>query len=155
MSLTKQEIIDWASRYVQEDEVTDFPHNGDIFCLLIRDIPTDKVLKEEEGWKFNGYGVCLGYTLDEDSKPLGKWIWMNFATLETFPPSSQVIKLQPPHIIKGRFFTPQRDREIRILKMNLMESQNIVETDLSAEQAKQSTETKSDQNNVVQFRKKS
>jgi hypothetical protein len=119
MPLTKQEIIDYASRYTTPDEHADFPVSGDLFCLLDREIPADKVLAEEEGWRFSGYGVCLGYALDEEAKPAGKWLWMHFASLSAFPPTAQVFKLQPPHVVKGRFFDPTRTREFRIVKVNL------------------------------------
>ncbi len=149
MGLTKQEIVDWAARYVQDDEITDFAYEGDLFCMLIRDIPENKVLCEEEGWQFSGYGLCTGYTLDEDSKPLGKWLWMHFASLVTFPPSEQVIKLQPPHAVKGRFFSPQRDREIRILKVNTLEPHKGGEE--KSRTVKESPKASGDK--IVEFRK--
>ncbi|MDR0307043.1 MAG: hypothetical protein LBI42_09440 [Chitinispirillales bacterium] len=118
MSLTKGEIIGLASRYIPESETADFTFNGDLFALLIRDILQNRVLKDEEGWAFGGYGQCLQYTIDEDVKPRGKWLWMHFVSLQDFPPAPQVIRLQPPHVIKGTFQTPDRAQEIRILKIN-------------------------------------
>lgn len=149
MSLTKQEIVDRAARYVQSEEITDFAYNGDLFCLLIRDIPENKVLSEEDGWQFNGYGICTGYTLDEEAKPLGKWLWMHFVSLETFPPTVQVIKLQPPHIIKGRFFNPQRTREIRILKVSVADEK----LNRDDEGAKRVATPKESESKIVEFRK--
>ncbi|MBN1130963.1 MAG: hypothetical protein JXA71_18380 [Chitinispirillaceae bacterium] len=119
MTLSQQEIIDYASRYVNSNEVIDFPCNGDLFCLIGRDLPMNRVLTEEEGWNFQGYGICLGYTLDEEAKPPGKWLWMHFASLATFPPAEQVFKLQPPHVVRGRFQNPGRTGEYRIIKVNL------------------------------------
>jgi hypothetical protein len=119
MPLSQQEIIDYASRYVDSKEIVDFPFEGDLFCLIGRDLPEGKMLKDEEGWGFQGYGVCLGYTLDNEAKPLGKWLWMHFASLTVFPPAEQVFKLQPPHVVKGRFQNPARSKEFRIIKVKM------------------------------------
>ncbi|MCU0609922.1 MAG: hypothetical protein MUF22_09175 [Chitinispirillaceae bacterium] len=119
MSLSRQEIIDYAARYVALQEIVDFPEKGELFSLLDRDLPGGKILAEEEGWRFQGYGICLDYTIDEDAKPVGKWLWMHFASLASFPPSAQVFRLQPPHIAKGRFQNPARTVEFRILKVSL------------------------------------
>jgi hypothetical protein len=119
MFLSQQEIIDYASRYVTSDEMADFPGEGDLFCLIGRDLPEGKILAEEEGWAFQGYGICLGYTLDQEAKPVGKWVWMHFASLTVFPPAEQVFKLQPPHVVKGRFQNPGRTKEFRIIKVKL------------------------------------
>jgi len=132
MSLTRQKIIDYASRYVTLAESTDFPFDGDIFCLLSRKLNADKVLKEEEGWGFQGYGICSGYTLDNDSKPLGKWLRMHFVSLSTFLPSPQTIKLQPPHVVKGRFHDPSRTREFRIIKVDVKKSGQTLEKEIPA-----------------------
>jgi hypothetical protein len=40
-------------------------------------------------------------------------------SLSTFPPAAQVLKLQPPHIVKGRFQNPDRTKEFRILNVRL------------------------------------
>jgi len=119
MGLSRDEIIELASRYVAAGDIIDFPHESDVFCLLIRTIPTDAVIKDEEGWGFGGYGLCFGYTIDEAAKPAGKWLWMHFASLDRFPPAQQVIKLQPPHVAKGRFQNPERTHEIRIIKISI------------------------------------
>ena len=119
MSLTRQEILDYAARYLTPGAVAEFPFNGDLFCLLGRELPEGKILAEDEGWLFQGYGVCAGYLLDEEAKPPGKWLWMHFVSLSTFPPAAQVLKLQPPHIVKGRFQNPDRTKEFRILNVRL------------------------------------
>ena len=119
MFLSQQEIIDYASRYVTSDEMLDFPGEGDLFCMIGRDLPEGKILAEEEGWAFQGYGICLGYTLDQEATPIGKWLWMHFASLTVFPPTEQVFKLQPPHVVKGRFQNPDRTKEYRIIKLKL------------------------------------
>ena len=117
MGMSKEEIVDLARRYLPSEEIGDFPGEGDLFCLLIRQLPVDRVPAEEEGWAFNGYGVCTGYSYDDEAAPRGKWLWMHFASLATFPPVAQVLKLQPPHIIKGRFQSADRTHEIRIVKV--------------------------------------
>ena len=123
MNLTQQEIIDYASRYVSSAEITDFPCDGDLFCLLARKLPAGKILAEEEGWAFQGYNICLGYTLDEESKPAGKWLWMHFASLSSFPPSQQAFKLQPPHVVRGRFQNPGHTHEYRIVKVSMKKTE--------------------------------
>jgi hypothetical protein len=158
--MTRDEIITLASRYIEDDDAIDFPMKDDTFCLLTRDIGQNTVLKEEEGWAFSGYGVCLGYLPDEQAKPVGKWIFMHFASLNSFPPSQQVLRLQPPHIVKGRFQNPERTREIRILKLVLGASdqtaaQNddiIPEESLSEKQKSTSADVTK---KIVKFRKKS
>jgi hypothetical protein len=44
---------------------------------------------------------------------------MHFAGLTSFPPAVQVLKLQPPHIVNGRFQSIDRSHEIRMLKVSL------------------------------------
>jgi hypothetical protein len=131
MSLSKQEIIDYASRYVPVEDSADFPFEEDLFCLLEREIATGRVQAEEEGWSFKGYGICTGYTLDNEAKPAGKWIWMHFVSLSAFPPSPQVFKLQPPHVVKCRFQDPGRTREYRIIKVSLKKSGAIIQESIS------------------------
>lgn len=160
MSMTRDEIITLASRYIEDDDAIDFPMKDDTFCLLARDIPQNTILKEEEGWAFSGYGVCLGYLPDEQAKPVGKWIFMHFASLNSFPPSQQVLRLQPPHIVKGRFQNPERTREIRILKLVLGASeQSAAQTDAVIPDEslieQQKTPTADVTKKIVKFRKKS
>jgi hypothetical protein len=158
--MTRDEIITLASRYIDEDDAIDFPMKDDTFCLLARDISQNTVLKEEEGWAFSGYGVCLGYLPDEQAKPVGKWIFMHFASLNSFPPSQQVLRLQPPHIVKGRFQNPERTREIRILKLVLGASeQTVVPTDDTipdqSQTEKENIPSTDVNKKIVKFRKKS
>lgn len=156
MPLTKQDIIDYASRYAMPEEHIDFPMDSDLFCLLGREIPANKVLAEEEGWQFQGYGVCLGYTLDEEAKPAGKWLWMHFASLSAFPPEAQVFKLQPPHVVKGRFFDPSRTREFRIVKVTLKKAGNVAGPEMREKKAagKDVQDGDRTKGNIVKFRKK-
>ena len=115
MTLTNKEIINLALRYIPEDEIIDFPGEGDLFCFLERRLPEKKVLKDNEGWSFAGYGICKGYDYDHESKPKGKWLWFHFVSLNTFPPTRQFLKLQPPHIARGIFQNMQRTCEIKIV----------------------------------------
>jgi hypothetical protein len=164
MGLSRDEIIELASRYVTVAEMVDFPYDGDIFCLLIRTISTDKVLKDDEGWGFGGYGLCIEYTLEEETKPAGKWLWMQFASLDRFPPSQQVFKLQPPHVAKGQFQNPERTHEIRILKLDIRKAMQMTErapqkTDqpspIARSEKKNPLEKKSNFNEkVIPFRRK-
>ena len=160
MSLSREEIVDLAGRYVPEGEVSDFPYNGDLFCLLVRSLPADRVPEEEEGWAFNGYGVCLNYTYDEKAKPRGKWLWMHFASLTSFPPASQVLKLQPPHVVKGRFQSVDRNHEIRILKVALVGDRTTTgiaegSKSLPGERKRKGTKrTSKPVDNIVAFRKR-
>ena len=117
MKLTREKIIDLALRYISKDEITDFPEEGDLFCFLERSLPENKVLKDNEGWGFAGYGICKGYDHDDESKPKGKWLWFYFISLNTFPPTQQTLKLQPPHIAKGIFQNLKRNGEIKIIKI--------------------------------------
>jgi len=155
MGISRDEIIELASRYVTTEEITDFPFENDIFCMLIREIPHDKILQEEEGWSFRGYGICIGYVKDEESKPAGKWLWMHFVSLDTFPPAVQVLKLQPPHVVKGRFQNSERSHEIRILKISIGKMSEDLEKSNANENTKKAI---SDENKleskIVKFRKK-
>ncbi|MFP4013273.1 MAG: hypothetical protein ACLFVQ_04245 [Chitinispirillaceae bacterium] len=153
MGISRDEIIDLASRYTPGEEITDFTFEGDVFSLLIREVPQDKVLSEEEGWSFSGYGICFGYSIDQEAKPAGKWLWMHFASLQDFPPVSQVIRLQPPHVVKGRFQNPERTHEIRILKVNFSNALSQAETPENKKEAPEQVQ-KQERGKIVQFRKK-
>lgn len=162
MGLLKEEILAYAARYISEDEHTDFPMDGDLFCLMSRALPSDRVLAAEEGWLFNGYGICGGYALDEDSKPAGKWLWLHFVSLATFPPAAQVLKLQPPHVVKGLFQSGDRSQEIRIIKVSFAAPESAgsaTAAQTTAVTAKKSSKKRSSASrvkteNVVAFRRK-
>jgi len=119
MSLSRQEIIDFALQYLAPNEVIDFPIPGDLFGLFQRELPANKILKDDEGWRFAGYNLCRDYILDNESKPAGKWIWLRFVSLSAYPPFENLLKLQPPHIVKGIFQNPERTFEYRIAKVAL------------------------------------
>jgi hypothetical protein len=163
MTLSRQDILDYASRYVTPDAITEFPFDGDLFCLLGRELPEGKILADEEGWMFQGYGVCSGYMPDDETAASGKWLWMHFVSLVTFPPSQQVLKLQPPHVVRGRFQNPERTKEFRILKVQLAAGGEAVRKPLAepgpenpAKEPRAGTKPAraAPQKNIVRFRKK-
>jgi hypothetical protein len=161
MGLSRDEIIDLASRYTTLDQAVDFPFDGDLFCILMRPSPQNQEIKEEEGWIFRGYGICIGYTMDEEAKPLGKWLWMHFASLDTFPPVSQVLKLQPPHVVKGRFQNADRTQEVRLLKMGIGNMLGVLnktaaqsQSDDEQSRSASTQETSGHEGKIVKFRRK-
>lgn len=154
MGLSKEEILDLASRYIPPSEVIDFPFEGDLFCLLSRSISQDQPSPEEQDWSFNGYGICIGYTIDEEAKPLGKWLWMHFASLVTFPPVTQVLKLQPPHVVKGSFQNADRSLEIRIIKINTGNVHDALEKKLEHPKEEVVSQKAPDDKKIVKFRRK-
>ena len=108
--MTKDEIIEEATRYISPEEVVDFPEENDLFYLTVT--PTDK------SPQFVGYGICRGYVKDIETKPHGKWIYFNYMDLSVFPSVTRELKLQPPHIAKGAFETPDRLAMVNIHKSN-------------------------------------
>ena len=115
--MTKDEIIEYASRYVDADDISDFPEEGDIFCFLHCELPDNKVLKDDEGWQFGGYALLNHYELDMQAKPVGKWIHIHYTSLATFPPREGALQLQPPHIALGKFQSPDRTMETKMLRI--------------------------------------
>jgi hypothetical protein len=59
MSLTRQDILDYALRYVPQEEVVDFPLEGDLFAFLLRTVDPARPEEDDTGWGFGGYGVTL------------------------------------------------------------------------------------------------
>jgi hypothetical protein len=119
MNLTREQIIEYAQNYIDNAAKFDFPVEGDLFCFLERSAGQQLNADAKKGWKFGGYGICFGYMLDEDSKPEGKWVWFSYTGLSVFPPMKQVIRIQPPHIVKGEFQNADRTLDIRIRKIQL------------------------------------
>lgn len=155
MGLSRDEILDLASRYISADEATDFPFEGDVFCLLSRQLTQDKPQADEDGWAFSGYGICIGYTMDEEAKPRGKWLWMHFVSLAAFPPVNQVLKLQPPHVVKGGFQSADRSHEIRIIKISTNNVLNALEQKMEEPKKESIAQDKTDTDKkIVQFRRK-
>ena len=153
MGLSREEIVDLASKYTTLDEAIDFPYDGDVFCILVRTIPEKETLSEEEGWVFRGYGICIGYTIDEEAKTRGKWLWMHFAGLDAFPPVAQVLKLQPPHVVKGRFQNANRSQEVRIIKVGITNIVDVLDK-FRPEKAPAEEKNPANEKKIVQFRKK-
>jgi hypothetical protein len=122
--MNKEEVSEYASRYIDEDDMVDFPEEGDLFCFLHRELVEKKVLNDEEGWQFGGYGKLNQYELDMSANPVGKWIIMHYTSLAMFPPQQSELKLQPPHIVLGKFSSPEKTHETRILRI-----ENPVEED--------------------------
>ena len=77
---------------------------------------------------------------------------MHFASLDTFPPVAQVLKLQPPHVIKGRFQNANRSQEVRILKVGVANIMDVLNR--SSPEKAPAEEKPVDAKKVVQFRKK-
>ncbi len=156
MGLSRDEILDLASRYTSPNEVSDFPFEGDLFCLLSRSISQEgqQPASEKDEWSFNGYGVCIGYTIDEEAKPKGKWLWMHFASLAVFPPVTQVLKLQPPHVVKGCFQSADRSSEIRIIKISTGNAPNTLENKLEHPKVEMATQEVPNDKKIIKFRKK-
>jgi hypothetical protein len=77
---------------------------------------------------------------------------MHFASLSAFPPTAQVLKLQPPHVVKGRFSDADRTHEIRIIKVN---TKNVLQFLNKPEETAPADEPPViDDQKIVQFRKK-
>jgi hypothetical protein len=148
-----QDIIEYALRYISEDEITDFPRPGEIFALLARKLVQNKILKDDEGWQFAGYNICDRYELDTDAKPAGKWIWVHFVTLSTYPPVSSVLKLQPPHIVKGTFQNPDRTEEYKMVTVGSNVAELLQRSkSLSANRQQPTTDENSDTpDNIISF----
>ena len=153
MTLNRDDIIDLALQYISNDEVVTFPGNNELFAFFQRILPDNKILKDDEGWKFSGYGICTGYEYDLHSKPRGKWIWFSFLSLHTFPPHKQSIKLQPPHIACGMFQTPQRTSEIKILNLSV-EKENSYSQDEVEDRNRNEDREKDSKANILEFPKK-
>jgi len=123
--MTKDEILEYASRYVEEDDIADFPEEGDVFCFLHRQIPDNKVLKDDEGWQFGGYALLDEYELDMTATPVGKWLTVHYTSLATFPPRLGSLQLQPPHVALGKFMSPDRTVQTQIVRIYGAEPQNL------------------------------
>jgi len=150
--MTKNEIIDYALRYISPDEITDFPEPQDLFVMLMRKCPDAENLKNPPEWQFSGYNICQNYSLDLEAKPTGKWIWFSFISLAAFPPQKSVLKLQPPHIAKGYYQSPDRIYEFKIVKISLESEQNSGD-EKSTKQSEENEKSNKPipQDNIIQF----
>jgi hypothetical protein len=155
MALTYEEIIDFAQRYISQSEMQQFPFNGDLFCFLERDVAVNRIMKDDEGWRFLSYGICVNYEIETDTKPLGKWVWFSFMDLTSFPPRPQIIKLQPPHIVQGRFQNPERTKETRILYIGTRQQSPFGVNGQSDGSGKVLQEPKKNKTKILKFPSKS
>lgn len=114
MNITREEIITLAGKYISESEVRQFPLPGELFVFFHRHKSDSRSPDDDLGWEWIGYGLCRSYQYDLSRKPHGKWLLFNYLSLASYPPVEQVLQLQPPHIVKGYFQTPDRLAEIRI-----------------------------------------
>jgi len=125
MFLSKNEIIEHASRYMDDPQIVDFPMEGDAFAILGEPVNKPKDWPKN-GRIFGGYGICRGYVLDEDSKPLGKWLFMMYDDLSKYPPVlNHAMKLQPPHVVTGHFYKQDRTMLIKIVKVDFKVASKI------------------------------
>jgi hypothetical protein len=153
MGLTREEIVEHALRYVNREEIGAFPHEGEIFAFLHR--PVDAANAGDDGgkWEFGGYAVCIGYTLDEQAKPAGKWLFMEIISLAQFPPRHGSLKLQPPHVALGRFRNPERTMETRLVSLSEMATLSAQGEQEHAPKAPETAKT-DDAATVLRFRPK-
>ena len=113
--MTNEEIYDLASRYEDEENFQPIPQAGEVFALLRRTLPDNKILKDSEGWEFGGYAQLTSIEIDYNAKPEGKWLLMNYLSLASFPPQHIELRLQPPHIALGFFRDPSKTIETKIV----------------------------------------
>ncbi|ERP30795.1 hypothetical protein [Chitinivibrio alkaliphilus] len=102
------DIQELAQRYVAPDDMSVIPAPGELFSLH------HTLLGHDLGEQFGGYGVVMAYEEDPSAKPRGKWVYLTYLSLESFPPARMQLKLQPPHIALGKFQNPERTIETRI-----------------------------------------
>lgn len=147
--LSKDEIINYASRYVNPGEEIDFPMEGDVFVLFIKK-------SADQQYSFSGYFVCEGYRLNHESKCEGSWLIMDFYSLSTAPPRKGIFHLQSPHVVKGKWDSADRSENFKMLKFDAVK--NIPEElNQMGEQVQETKEeqVKDDSNcKILKFRKK-
>lgn len=123
MGLSKEEIINLASRYIDKADMVDFPHENDVFALMVRPkVPDSTPLK---GLTFVGYCICKEYIYDETAKPLGKWLFMHYVSLSNYPPIAEVLRLQPPHVTTGEFDNTDRTVTFCFIKVTAKDTASI------------------------------
>ncbi|MDR0303932.1 MAG: hypothetical protein LBH98_04055 [Chitinispirillales bacterium] len=117
-SISVEEIIELALRYIDKSEISAVVRPKGLFALFSRRIS----VKNNEDWNFTGYGLLVDYTINSSEKPVGKWINMKYISLNTFPPQTVSLKLQPPHIAKGYFQNFDRTSENKIVAIFTQDS---------------------------------
>jgi hypothetical protein len=117
MQLQKEDVIQYASRYIDRSDMKEFAGPGELFAMFQREKDPARAPDDDSGWEFMGYGYCRGYILDEQAKPRGKWLWMEHLFLGVYPPLRQSLRLQPPHVVLGRFSSADRSRDVLLEKV--------------------------------------
>ncbi|MBN1983271.1 MAG: hypothetical protein JW795_17175 [Chitinivibrionales bacterium] len=135
MGLSKEEIVELACRYLPESEIRRFVLPGEVFCFLHRIFRQDRGSEDDTAWELLSYGICKEYTYDESVKLRGKWLLFTYVSLGTFPPTEHTLQLQPPHIVKGYFQTPDRSTEIRIMTISSLMNRSVPNSELQASAA--------------------
>ncbi len=124
-----EEIQEIASRYIDAEDMVPVPEEGEVFCFFHRELPDNKVLEDDEGWEFGGYGQLIEYELDMLAKPVGKWITMHYTSLAMFPPRPAELRLQPPHIVLGKFTNPEKTVQTWVLCLRDDEEDDEIEAE--------------------------
>jgi len=116
-----EDIYQYASRYENKENFLTIPEPGDIFALLTK--PTNANVP----YSFNGYNVLKKYVVDDQSKPIGKWVFVYFDSLASFPPQENcILKLQPPHLAFGTWQNSDRSMIFHMVSdFNLIEETHI------------------------------
>jgi len=155
MSLSKDEIISLASRYVEKEDMVDFAMPGEVFALFQKTDFDHQEKQDRKSWQFGGYFLCTGYEYDPQAKPEGKWIECHFIALISYPPQHSLFRLQPPHIVSGKFSSPDRTISFKMKKVQLDHPQNEA-AEKSSELAQSRGETGEQKQNakILTFPKK-
>lgn len=111
-SISVEEILDLALRYIDESECGVIARPNELFALFVR--PIASAGKTAGDWIFVCYGLVLDYFVNLE-KPRGKWITLKYISFDSFPPKPSSIRLQPPHIAKGYFQNFDRTSEMKIV----------------------------------------
>lgn len=118
IELTREQVLEYASTYVDAGDTVDFPGPGDLFATIARELTPGKELTEIDGWMFAGYHVLRRYLRDERERPEGKWLTMEYLSLLAAPPQLSVLRLQPPHVVLGKFHSADRTIEYRFINLS-------------------------------------
>lgn len=145
----REKIIELAIS-VGEDpsKFIDFPSKEEVFVLLSTPIGV-----KDSPIVFNGYYRCDGYEIDYDYKPAGKWITMYQTNLSIYPPVKNHLRLQPHHIVLGRFQNQDRTVQFSILKIDYI-GNNLEDALLEKKQEPKIMPPEIGATNILQFPKK-
>lgn len=112
--LSPEDILDYAARYI-DVSAADLIRPGELFAQFMRILDPKRVYKDEEKWQLIGYGLCSGYLADDTERPIGKWVFFEYWDLTHYPPQKITTRLQPPHIVLGKFQSFDRSTEFRMI----------------------------------------